>query len=73
MTDQDRAIWKAGYDVHVKYGEDGPATDEQWNSLAEDCRDIYTRFGNTDFAFRMGLMMLEYYGDRRKHRTHTTE
>ena len=62
MTDQDRAIWKAGYDLHVKYG-DGPKTEADWMRMTEDCRDLYNRFGRGEFAFRMALMMLEYYND----------
>ena len=62
MTDQDREIWKAGFDLHTKY-ETGPKTPEEWQRLVEDCRDLYRRFGETDFAFRMALMLVDYYGD----------
>ena len=63
MTDQDMEIWKAGYDLHNKYGE-GPNTDEGWTDLANDCRDLYERFGKSEFAFHMGMMILDYYGDK---------
>ena len=66
MTDQETEIWKAGFDLHTKYGA-GPKTDAEWNSLVEDCRDLYNRFGWTDFAFHMALMMVEYYSEVYKH------
>ena len=66
MTDQDMEIWKAGYDIHDRHGE-GPKTEAEWNALVEDCRGLYNRFGGTDFAFRMALMLVEYYNDKHKH------
>ena len=60
MTDQNMEIWKAGYDIHERYGE-GPKDETEWNRLIEDCRDLYHRFGGTDFAFHMALMLVEHY------------
>ena len=62
MTDQETEIWKAGYDLHNKY-EACPKTDAEWNALVEECRDLYKRFGGTDFAFHMALMLVDYYSD----------
>ena len=62
MTDHDREIWKAGFDLHTKY-ETGPKTPAEWNAMIEDCRDLYHRFGGSDFAFHMALMMVDYYSD----------
>ena len=63
MTDQDREIWKAGYDIHDKHG-DGPVTDADWNTLVEDCRALYNRFGGCGFAFHMAAMLVDYYSDK---------
>ena len=68
MTDQDREIWKAGYDLHNKYG-DGPKTDADWIRMTNDCKDMYNRFGKCDFAFRMALMLIEYYNGTRRTET----
>ena len=61
MTDQETEIWKAGFDLHTKYGA-GPKTDAEWMALIEDCRRTFNRFGN-DFAFYMMVMLLEYYNE----------
>ena len=60
MTDQNMEIWKAGYDIHERYG-DGPKDEAGWIRLTEDCRDLYNRFGKADFAYHMALMLVEHF------------
>ena len=60
MTDQNIEIWKAGYDLHEKYGE-GPKTDAEWMALAEDCKALYNRYAGALFAVSMGMMVMDYY------------
>ncbi len=67
MTDQDMEIWKAGYDLHEKYGE-GPKTDADWKRLTDDCKDLFNRFGGSSFAFAMALFLLDFYDARRDYR-----
>ena len=70
MSDQDNEIWKAGFDLHNKYG-DGPKTDADWIHLADDCNDLYRRFDMSDFSFRMAMMIMGYYNEKRREKTPT--
>lgn len=61
MTQQDREIWKAGYDLHEKY-QHRQLTLEDWSELGDECRDLYEKF-KTPFAMHMATMMLNLFMD----------
>ena len=61
MTQQDREIWKAGYDLHEKY-QWRQMTLSDWQDLGNECRDLYEKF-KTPFGMHMAMMILDLFMD----------
>ena len=61
MTQQDREIWKAGYDLHEKY-QWRQMTLADWQDLGNECRDLYEKF-KTPFGMHMAMMILDLFMD----------
>ena len=61
MTQQDREVWKAGYDLHEKY-QNREMTLGDWEELGNECRDLYEKY-KTPFGMHMSLMILDLFMD----------
>ena len=35
----------------------------------DDCNDLYRRFDMSDFSFRMAMMIMGYYNEKRREKT----
>ena len=61
MTQEDREVWKAGYDLHEKY-QHRQMTVADWQEMGNDCRDLYERF-KTPFGMHMSMMIMDLFMD----------